>query len=510
MLALAFTFPAGRYHATPWDRHVNEGAVAWPPEPWRLLRAFIATWHHKVKFSGKHQEATLGALVESLALEPPHYTLPAASHSHTRHYMPQWKAGDTSLVLDAFTAVAPEDPLYVIWPKLDLPEEQVALLDDLLGVMGYLGRAESWVDAARVPSPRDPNCVPGNRSVDESTGELRGEVVSLFASLPVAEYTALRSRFLADKQASRKLASTLPEGLLEALSVDTSELRKSGWNRPPAARKVSYLRPVDALRPKRSPRRESSPTFTTVRYLLVGKPQPRLEDAVRIGELLRQAVMSQAKRRLGEDSIPRVLSGHDLPDGNRHQHAFYLPFDANSDGRIDRVLLHVPAGIGSDERRIVESVRRLWSREGSEWQVVLEAIGDAGVGYPLTALCAEGQLVWRSMTPYLHPWHAKRTFTIQDQILRECSERGLPLPVGFDRLDCVTVGSQKRRPIQFHRFRSKRGLSQPDRQGSFWRITFAKPVRGPLALGFGCHFGLGMFAPVQDRSAINSWDSASP
>ena len=30
MLALSFTFPAGRYHATPWDRHVNEGAVAWP------------------------------------------------------------------------------------------------------------------------------------------------------------------------------------------------------------------------------------------------------------------------------------------------------------------------------------------------------------------------------------------------------------------------------------------------------------------------------------------------
>jgi CRISPR-associated protein Csb2 len=36
MLALAFTFPAGRYHATPWGRHVNEADVAWPPEPWRI------------------------------------------------------------------------------------------------------------------------------------------------------------------------------------------------------------------------------------------------------------------------------------------------------------------------------------------------------------------------------------------------------------------------------------------------------------------------------------------
>jgi CRISPR-associated protein Csb2 len=43
MLALAFTFPAGRYHATPWGRHVNEADVAWPPEPWRILRTLVAT-----------------------------------------------------------------------------------------------------------------------------------------------------------------------------------------------------------------------------------------------------------------------------------------------------------------------------------------------------------------------------------------------------------------------------------------------------------------------------------
>jgi CRISPR-associated protein Csb2 len=49
----------------------------------------------------------------------------------------------------------------------------------------------------------------------------------------------------------------------------------------------------------------------------------------------------------------------------------------------------------------------------------------------------------------------------------------------------------------FIRFRSKRGLTQPDAQGSFWKLTFAKPIAGPLALGFGCHYGLGMFKPDQ-------------
>jgi len=38
---LVLTFPWGRYHANPWGRHVNEGAVELPPSPWRPL---CATW----------------------------------------------------------------------------------------------------------------------------------------------------------------------------------------------------------------------------------------------------------------------------------------------------------------------------------------------------------------------------------------------------------------------------------------------------------------------------------
>jgi CRISPR-associated protein Csb2 len=29
MLTIALTFPAGRYHATPWGRHVNEADGGW-------------------------------------------------------------------------------------------------------------------------------------------------------------------------------------------------------------------------------------------------------------------------------------------------------------------------------------------------------------------------------------------------------------------------------------------------------------------------------------------------
>ncbi len=497
MLALSLTFPAGRYHATPWGRHVNEGAVAWPPEPWRLLRALIATWHHKIKIQGKYDEAVLQSLLESLAQDLPRYTLPAASHSHTRHYMPQFAAGKTTLVFDAFTAVGRDDPLVISWPTLNLPDDQAALLDELLAVIGYLGRAESWVDARRVTEVPEVNCAPGIQVLDSSTGELRGEAITLYAPLPPAEYQTLRDRFLADKKEKKKLAKTLPDNFLDALSVDTADLRKQGWNQPPAARKVGYLRPIDALRPKRPVHKAKPQSATTACFILIGKPLPRVEQSLRIGELLRMAAMSKAGHLLGKNAIPTNISGHSLPTENRHRHAFYLPWDANDDGRIDRLVLHIPDGMTEDERRVIEKLNRIWNRRGSEWRLVLENMGAATIAERLTKRSTH----WQSLTPYLHPWHAKKHFNVEDQIRRECRQRGLVEPIAFEQLDKIQVGSQRRRSLHFHRFRNKHGLLQPDRHGSFWRLTFAEPIAGPLALGFGCHFGLGLFSPYFDKGA---------
>jgi CRISPR-associated protein Csb2 len=50
--------------------------------------------------------------------------------------------------------------------------------------------------------------------------------------------------------------------------------------------------------------------------------------------------------------------------------------------------------------------------------------------------------------------------------------------------------------VHFRRFRNRHGLTQPDRLGSFWRLVFPEPVTGPLALGFACHYGLGLFKPI--------------
>ena len=74
MTVLELHFPAGRYHATPWGRHVNEGAVEWPPSPWRIVRALIATWYLKAR---EIPATTVRSLVNTLSL-PPGFHLPNA------------------------------------------------------------------------------------------------------------------------------------------------------------------------------------------------------------------------------------------------------------------------------------------------------------------------------------------------------------------------------------------------------------------------------------------------
>ena len=111
MVTIAVHFLAGRYHATPWDRHVNEGVVEWPISPWRLLRSLIAVGFRKLGWDPGNPPDETRELVNVLSENPPHFWLPPAATAHTRHYMPKYRSaldGKTDRVIDAFVLVAPE------------------------------------------------------------------------------------------------------------------------------------------------------------------------------------------------------------------------------------------------------------------------------------------------------------------------------------------------------------------------------------------------------------------
>jgi len=508
MLAIAFRFPAGRYHATPWGRHVNEADVEWPPAPWRILRALIATWHRKAE-QERYPEPILESLIDRLSRRLPVYQLPPAIRAHSRHYMPIGKlekdgAEKTTLIFDAFVRLAPDEKLVVCWPEIDLLAEEGRLLKSLLCDMGFLGRAESWVEAGVLGTwDAEPNCCPSELAMDAATGEAL-DPIRLIAPVPPSEYGPWRAETVAAqgldvkklKKSQQRILHTLPERLIDALRVETGDLQQVGWSCPPGARFVTYQRPYAcfAQEPlRRRPTTGKRPRVTTARLALAGKPLPRIEDAVRIGELVRLAAMRKAGDIIGNNGIPKVLSGHDMPADNRHGHAFYGPEDADADGLIDHICIHAENGLTGAALRALDRITRLWDSDGAEWQVLLEQYGAAHEIQDSRYLASAEQ--WVSATAYLHPWFRKRSFTVPDQIRRECCERGLPEPE-LEPLWSITIRGRERRPIHFRRFRGKRGLVQPDTQGSFWKLSFKEPISGPLALGFGCHYGLGLFQAV--------------
>jgi CRISPR-associated protein Csb2 len=548
MIALSFRFPAGRYHATPWGRHVNEAALAWPPEPARILRALTAC-HHRKADAGLFPGEALAGLIDVLAEQLPLYRLPEAVQAHTRHYMPI-NGKNPALVFDAFARFDPGEPLIVGWPNIALSLEQWAHLEHLAARLGYLGRAESWIEASVIEWDGENANARPQKSADDKIGgtgssdSLDRRLVPLYAPLSPDAYRETRERLIREERERCRIAwtkkskptdkaldnemkdflATLPGRLAGALAIDTSDLQAVGWSDPPAMRRVLYAapEPKTAWRGRRRLRTAHEPPDPTVaRFVLAGRPRPRVEDTVRIAEVMRLATMAKfgwetvgGKRR---PRAPGVISGYGddgrpLRDRN-HAHAFWLPEDADSDGEIDHIVVYAAAGLDGEIRQKLDRVTRLWLGERAhddeeesaaaghtEWRLALEGFGradDFTSASPLLGYSSK----WVSNTPYLMPWHAKKGFGWADQIERELGERGFPDASEAPRdHGPLTIKGRDRRPIHFHRFRSRRSLTQPDTLGRFVELTFNDPIPGPLALGFGCHFGLGLLRASAEDS----------
>jgi CRISPR-associated protein Csb2 len=377
--ALSVRFDGGRYHATPWNRSVNEADVEWPPSAWRVLRALIATWYGKVD-RRLFPDQTLNRLIASLAAVNPSYHLPPAVATHTRHYMP-WNEGATenrALIFDGFIRLAPETPVIVAWPGVDLNEDCAKLLKALVPLIGYLGRAESWASVTFIEDYGGPlNCLPvedvGN-AVERNGGRDQGSIVHVPVSVTADAYAAIREHWLANlftagkltkKQEAKREAvrKTLPDNFFEAVAVETGDSRNAGWRIPPACRMATYRLPPHALEASlaKPALHHRAPRVTTVRLSLYGKPLPRIETSLEIGEIARGAAMARARDLFGPHGIPDVLSGHGPGEADpSHPYASYIPEDANVDGYIDHLLIHAPAGIDDDCLKAIGRIDRLF------------------------------------------------------------------------------------------------------------------------------------------------------
>lgn len=536
MLAIELGFPTGRYHATPWGHHVNEGLVEWPPSPWRIARALMATWHRKALH--RFDEAVVRSVVTSLCSELPRYRLPPASAAHTRHYMPLYK-DQTTKVFDAFVHVQGRGPwgdrIVAAWPALDPTREELEVLGGLLELLGYLGRAESWVDASLLHAPVDVEDLP---VVPFDGAELPGyDVVRTLAPQRESDYLAWRSRFIATrteelvqtKQAAQekrgkgasaakhgrkdldKLEASIPSDLWTALGAETPALRKHGWSQPPGSRWVEYLRPRDALDvvlPRPRPRPRALPTVA--RFAVTSTVRPRLTEALRWGENIRKRLLS-----LAGDGAPAVFVGHraDGTPAQGHEHVHVVAESNDRRGLITHVVVYAPMGFDEDARRTLERLTRAWAL-GREIDLMLLGMGQpkdfaARHGDRLDCPLFATSATWESRTPFVPTRHGKRTKDgsprldadglqldgPQADVRRLLQLRGLP-PATIEPVDHRELGGRPTRWLEFTTFRSKDDRDRPHMGPCGFRLRFDEPVTGPILLGYGSHFGLGVFVPA--------------
>ncbi|MCC6858775.1 MAG: type I-U CRISPR-associated protein Cas5/Cas6 [Bryobacterales bacterium] len=504
MIRLLFEFSAGRYHATPWGHHVNEGLVEWPPSPWRIIRALLATGYTKLGWLQAPDD--MRRLVEAFAASEPVYRLPRATTGHTRHYMPVRglrKTGvqETSKVIDAF--VVPDGPLVVEWPVAEdsLPRN---LLEKLLDRLGYLGRAESRVRARLAGESESlPDFV-----VSTQRGNVDDDPVRLLAPVSAAIYADWR-----------RGSQDAPEDLLAALQIDTKTLQNEGWNIPPGARESVYWRPAHALvqvfAPGWSHGAGADRNDTALFALSTDKKRdvlPLMERALPTMALFRRAVLSSIGDEQQRGACPE-LTGKDRegrPLKCKHQHAHFIPLslDSQAPRRIDHVLVYAPMGFGPLAERGLRRLRRTRAKGMDDIAVTLIGIGKKeafriGGADPVHELGSS--TAWVSRTPFVPPRFLKLRGkdSLEGQVRAELLRRGFPdaavSPAVAAPIDATEAG---RTAIWFRRFvRTKQGNGGVPPAGLFHiTLTFDRPIRGPVCLGWGCHFGLGLFVPADGRA----------
>jgi CRISPR-associated protein Csb2 len=536
---LRLRFPGGRYHATPWGHHVNEGLIEWPPCPWRLLRALIATGYAKLGWTSVPPAGR--RLIEALAGTLPVYRLPASSAAHSRHYMPLGVLDKgrekTALVFDTWANVA-EGDMVVRW-DCQLDDEARAVFSDLTAGLAYLGRSESWV-AAEVLAD-DADLPPGADSYphhDACNPGAGWEQVSMMAAHKPEEYQ--RWRKLAVEEAIRafplpegkksptkalqkqreKAVAPYPEDLIDCLQRDTAWWKSHRWSRPPGSAAGNLL----ASRRLASGRRSATAaaaTGQTSRGDASGSDHVERQPfcvAARPSNSSTSRVAPRGNRAAGRQWPARIMprgdrsrrtQGQALTHG--HQHAHILPLDLDRDQHIDHVLVYAKMGLGELAQRAIRGLKRTWAKGGvGDLQLAVAGIGSLDDLRRLPApldRAVEGLLgpqrgarAWSSASPFVPPRYlkARGKNSLAAQVRAELASRGLATQVAV----AVLPWSGASLPLRhFVRRRARGGLPPPMDVGFALQLHFDEPIAGPIVLGYGCHLASAFSLPNRSRYA---------
>jgi len=553
VLGIHVEFLTGRYVATAHDdRAIGE----WPPHPARLFSALVATWAEAEPVDPEERAALCWL---ERAGSPAISASPVSVRTPVTHYVP---VNDTTVFGISLNETQPrkvDEARAALDRALDDARGDsndkavgralaaLAKARDVTAVVEKVGNTNVNTAVRLLPDARErharqfPSCTPDDPCIEfiwpdpDLPPSLRDALERLVVRVVrLGHSSSLVACCLTDGASSPSwipaadgdcVLRGVGPGQVDALEAAFARHHASGPRTLPA-RGVRYRSPNVAQPPQVMP--PPTPDLAGDWFVLEFQPPRRLPSwrTVDVTRALRGTVLSYAER------LPEALSGHqeDSAPSNRVHVAFVaLPFVArpHADGRIMGAAVLLPAATvpdsnDADLKRTV--LRAIGASQAASGEVELR-LGSAGVvrarfvadSASFDSLhrvtWARPSRRWVSVTPVAlpkHPGNLRRGSDVKrrqawaraEMLVREsCRHVGLPDPV------VVTVGMQPFlagvAPVSvFPAFRQFDRMQEREitRLQVHVALEFAEPIGGPILLGSGRYFGLGLLRPTDGEA----------
>lgn len=460
-IRLDITFLSGRYDAGGGD---DPHAVEWPPHPARVFSALRSV----------AADDELAPLAELERLPPPLIHASAAGEYRTRGYVvtnarvKEGKHQTHPARIAGFrqrSGSLPRDArVQFDWPDGDaLSDGSLSLLDRLARRVPYLGRSTSpaILIFSRVS---DPEPLPGLTTYEPVEGP-----------------------------GTASLRVPYPGYLDELDELHTAD--QPAWQAAGARSRRSYRAAgAEGEVPSPQPPTES-PYLDLVILRFVGQ-RPSGNLVARFTEALRRKVMGQT-----EEPLPPALHGHGLP-GMPHVAYLGLPFAGyeHADGQLMALAVAIPGLDRAERRRILRGI--LGNDPDRSVSLYVPGIhGDFELRYapsdplPRSATIArwvKPSRAWVSVTPLVLDRYPKDRDLVS-AVRTSFTQAGLPVPCEVElSRQPMTQGAIRLRPGELPKHSRGRLYTHA-------RVLFDQPVRGPVLAGAGRYFGVGLFAPENEK-----------
>jgi CRISPR-associated protein Csb2 len=535
MLAIEVELLTGRYAAT---AHNDRGRAEWPPHPARFFSALVAALHDHDAVDQAERDALLWLEQQdapSLRVDPESKvgrrqvqdvyvpvndvtlgadeairdaenklavaTTPAAKKKAqaavdkaTREALaidcnPSDKALKTAAALmperrtrqvRTFPVVLPETPTFAfLWPKAD-PARHRDALTRLCARVSRLGHSSSLVRCTMVERDLLPTLVPSDE----------GEVV--LRVVGPGQLDRLGRAFEHHQGVQSRVLPARPQRYGPALMTTTRS-------------------------------KQAMSTFSSNDWVLferVSGARPVASRATDLARALRGALIEVH----GDQALPSTLSGHTANGPTQQPHVAFVPLPfvghEHADGALMGCALVLPRELPKNDRELLLRLIAKWEKERANEHGNLTLAGGTLPPFhvrrvDVSAKAALDPARWsRSSTRFItatpialdkNPGNLrsnqddtarKAALEAQQSISDACHHVVEVRPVSVEvSLAPLLPGAQHVRDF----------LPWPGRPGRTPRvrvhadIQFAEPVRGPLLLGAGRYFGLGLCLPVEDR-----------